>query len=214
MKYRLPCLDSSVFIGGLKDEIKKRVKRGVVYRFLLERARAHEFRMRMSAVAIAEVYKKRGASTLSGTGLDDFLALLDEDLIDVIEVDRNTALQAHKLCREYGGRLRPMDAVHLACALSAKSEVLLAWDGPLTTIRRDDIRIEEPVVYDLDLFSETPVATAEEQAEYDATHPSVREALNLQRSTSLNAAVRKHVAALPSRRRRMVTEAITRTFLR
>ena len=169
-KYKKPCFDSSIFIGGLGDgEIAKGIKRHVVFRFLWDKAKAGAFPVRISAITLAEVYKKQKCQTPSSGVLDEFLSYVNEPFVQIVEVDREVGLSAHALCRKYADvKLSPNDALHLACALRAQCDFLLAWDGPLADVKHPDIKIEEPVIYDPDLFAETEVATPKEIAEYDA----------------------------------------------
>lgn len=124
--YKKPCLDSSVFIGGLNDEIAGGIKRGVVFRYLVECAKNKDFKLYVASALIAEVYRPALSRTIPEVPvMDAFLELLGEDFIETVELDRETALVANKLCREHGGKLRPFDAIHLASALSAKCDYLL-----------------------------------------------------------------------------------------
>ena len=172
--YKRPCFDSSIFIGGYKKEICNLIKRGVVFDFLLEKARQQEFKILISSVAIAEVYRKKPDSPTTEGALDDFLELLNSDLLEVIEVDRDIAPEAHQLCRLHGGRIRPFDALHLASAAFdlARCDVLLTWDKGILGAGHSKIRVERPQVYDRDLFTESENATPEEQAAYYAANPT------------------------------------------
>ena len=168
-RYHKPCLDSSVFIGGLNGEIVNKIKRRVVLDYLWEKAQAGEFSaIYISAFAIAETYKKKGQLKANDGVYDEFLEFINESFVRVIELDRETALQAHELCRQYAGKgLMPSDAVHLASALRAGCDVLWAWDGPLTAITHPDIQIEEPYIYDRTFFTVNEIATPEEIEAYE-----------------------------------------------
>jgi len=61
----------------------------------------------------------------------------------------------------------PNDAIHLACALSAGCDVLIAWDRPVASVTHDKIRIEEPSIYEKDMLPAIEIATPEEIAEYE-----------------------------------------------
>jgi predicted nucleic acid-binding protein len=169
--YKNPCFDSSVFLGGLNNEIVRYVKRGVVYRYLIDKAKDGEFKIHISTVAIAEVYRAKDLGMASGSVLDDFMSLLEDDLIETIEVDRTAAIIAHKLCRTHGGALRPFDALHLACAQAAHCDYLLSWDGPLSKITHDSVLIKEPSIYERSLITESEQATPEEQATWYSDNP-------------------------------------------
>jgi predicted nucleic acid-binding protein len=167
-KYQKPCFDSSVFLGGLNEEIRNNIKRRVVLDYLWDKARSGEFYVFISAFAIAETFKKKTHPKPTDKMLDAFLEYINEDFVRVIELDRETALHAHELCRQFAANgLMPSDAVHLACALRAGCDVLLAWDGPLTSVVHSDIRIEEPRIYERTLWTVTEVATPEEVKAYE-----------------------------------------------
>jgi predicted nucleic acid-binding protein len=168
-RYKRPCFDSSVFVGGIRNEIANGIKRGVVFRFLWDKAKAGGFPVFVSAIALAEVYKIKAKPRPESAALDEFLECLNEPFVQIIEVDREIGLKAHALCREYSPqKLLPNDAVHLACALRAKCDYLLAWDTPLRAVSHPEILIEEPIVYDRVLFAESENATADEIKAYEA----------------------------------------------
>jgi len=163
--YKKPCLDSSVFIGGLGDEICNGIKRGVIFRYIWDNAKAGVFPIFISAITLAEVYKKKSQPNATpDSTLDEFLEHINEPFVQVIEVDRETGLKAHALCRQYSkNQLQPNDAIHLACALRAHCDFLLAWDTPLVDVFHPDIAIKEPAIYDRGLFmTDIEIATAEE----------------------------------------------------
>ena len=170
LRYSKPCLDASVFIGGLDREICNRVRRGVVFDHIWRQATAGNFTVYISAIAIAEVFKKRhrqcGLDHVKN--MDEFLKKIDEPFVEVIEVDREIALEANELCRVHGNRgLRPNDALHLASARRASCDVLLAWDSPLVGVGvANGVRIEEPAIYDRDMFTEDESATEVEEVIY------------------------------------------------
>ena len=167
-KYSRPCFDSSVFLGGLKNEISNGIKRGVIFRHLWSKAEDGEFKVFISSISLAEVYKKRKAASPSAKLLDEFLELINRSFVEVIEVDREVGLLAHALCRRFAAnKLMPNDAIHLACALRAKCDVLLAWDGPLTSVKHENIEIAEPAMFGKTLLSEDEHATEEEIKVYD-----------------------------------------------
>lgn len=170
--YLRPCFDSSVFIGGLGDgEICGGIKRKVIFDWLWEYAKAGKFEVYISALALAEVYKtKRHTSQATASPiLDEFLNLIEERFVNVIEIDRQTGLDAHALCRRYSQqKLWPNDALHLACALRARCDVLIAWDRPIVNITHERIRIEEPCIYERNIFNEkVEIASQEEIDEYE-----------------------------------------------
>jgi predicted nucleic acid-binding protein len=182
-KYKRPCLDSAIFIGGLVGEIAKDIKRDVVFDFLWQEAKAGKFKVFISALALAEVYKKKSAIKPGDAVLDEFLVYINEPFVEVIEVDREVGIQAHSLCRRYASaRLFPNDAIHLACALRAECDFLLTWDTPLLDVTHPDILIEEPVIYSKTLFTVSEIATPEEikaYSEKQAAELAARNALAL-----------------------------------
>jgi predicted nucleic acid-binding protein len=77
----------------------------------------------------------------------DLLKDFERDFVESVEVDREIGFEANLLCRTYAAnKLYPNDAIHLACALRAKCDVLLAWDRPLNSVSHPNIRIEEPQI--------------------------------------------------------------------
>ena len=101
--------------------------------------------------------------------MDEFLELIEERFVKVIEVHRQTGLDAHALCRKYASnKLWPNDAIHLACALQAGCDILIAWDRPVVGITHNDIRIEEPAIFEKDMLPAIEIATPEEIAEYES----------------------------------------------
>jgi predicted nucleic acid-binding protein len=168
-RFKKPCLDASVFIGGLDSEIVDGVKRGVIFQYLWERAKAGDFKIYISALTLAEVYKTKRRATPTGPVLDAFLEHIEESFVEVIEIDRETGLLAHALCRHFAAnKLYPGDACHLACAVRGGCDALLAWDGPLASIGKyKSVQIEEPQIWDRTLFQESELATEEEIEEYN-----------------------------------------------
>ena len=59
------------------------------------------------------------------------------------------------------------DAIVLACALQAKCDILLAWDEPLSVVKHESIRIEEPRMIGRLLITPSEKATPEEIEEYE-----------------------------------------------
>jgi predicted nucleic acid-binding protein len=143
--YHKPYLDSSVFIAWIKGEQIGGVDRKAIVEHILSVAQQGKFKIYTSALTLAEVHKKRNQPALSSDQDDRILAFFEHDFIELIEIDRRTGEHANRLCREFvSNGLLPNDALHLACALSAGCDVLLAWDARLTSIRHADITVEEP----------------------------------------------------------------------
>lgn len=175
--YKNPCFDSSVFLGGLNQEIVDGVKRGVVFSYLLERARAREFTIHIATVAIAEVFQSKTYGMQSGAAcLNDFMSLLEDNLLQPIEVDRETGINAHKLCRQFNV-LRPFDALHVACAEAAGCDYLLTWDKKLTKVNNTTLKIEAPCIYARNLLTESELANPAEQAAWNANNRARRKIL-------------------------------------
>jgi predicted nucleic acid-binding protein len=157
-QYKKPYLDSSVFIAWIKGEIieiqepqkkgkppvVKRIDRKGIVDHILTLAEKGEFKIYSSTLTLAEVHKKRNHPQLAAEQDEKILAFFENDFIELVDVDRTIGEEANKLCREYG--LLPADAIHLACALRAGCEVLLAWDDRLTKVSHPNIRIEEPQI--------------------------------------------------------------------
>ena len=143
-QYRKPYLDSSVFIAWLKGEVEvgTGVDRGKIGTHIMNLAAKGEYLIYASAWSLAEVHKPRGGTALADDQDERILAFFENDFIRLIVVDRLIGEQANRLCRLYG--LKPGDAVHLACALRAGCDVLLAWDGDLLKVSHPDINIERP----------------------------------------------------------------------
>lgn len=170
--YKKPCFDSSVFIAGLGDgEICRGIKRKVVFDWLWQKATDGAFEVYISSITLAEVYKtKRNSGTpTDGPLLDEFLERIETPFVKVIEIDRQIGLSAHALCRKFAAnKLWPNDALHLACALSAGCDVLIAWDRPLVSVTHDKIRIEEPSIYEKDMLPAIEIASPEEIKLYES----------------------------------------------
>lgn len=141
-QYKYPYLDSSVFIGWIKGEIIDNIDRKDITEHILKLAENKEFKICASALTLAEVHKKRGSIQLSDAEDESILEFFEREFIDIVDVDRTIGEQANRFCRRYP--LRPNDAIHLACALRAKCDVLLTWDGPFASVQHPDIVIENP----------------------------------------------------------------------
>jgi predicted nucleic acid-binding protein len=139
-QYKYPYLDSSVFIGWIKGE--RIGDRKDIADHILKLAENGFFKICASALTLAEVHKKRGSIQLSEAEDNSILDFFEHEFIDIVDVDRMIGEQANKLCRQYP--LQPNDAIHLACALKAKCDVLLTWDNPFVSVQHPDITIENP----------------------------------------------------------------------
>ena len=141
-QYQKPYLDSSVFIAWLKGEEVKGVSRQEVADHILTQAENGQFKIHTSAITLAEVHKLRTGPKLSSEEDDRILAYFEHDFILIIDADRAIGEEANKICRQYG--ILPNDGIHLACALRAACDVLLAWDDRFVSVDHPDIRVEEP----------------------------------------------------------------------
>lgn len=127
--YRYPCLDSPVFIAWIKGEVIDGIDRKLIADQVFNLARRGVFRIVISSFVIAEVFKPRHFSPLTDTGSDNILAFFEQDFIDVVDVDRRVAEEAHRLARQYG--ITAPDAIMIATAIRAKADVILTWDDAL-----------------------------------------------------------------------------------
>lgn len=145
-RYERPYLDSNVFIAWKKGEVIEGVDRAAIAEHILLQAdENHAYRITISALTIAEVYKvRRGGERLSKRATEDLLLYFQHDWFDIIPVDRRIGEDANGFCRQYG--ILPNDAIHLACALRASCDVLLAWDGRFCKVNHPSIRLEEPQI--------------------------------------------------------------------
>lgn len=141
-QYKNPYFDSSVFIAWIKDEVVNGVDRKEIADHILRHAEKKSFKINISALTLAEVHKKRGSPKLDDKDDELILDYFEHEFINIIDVDRKIGEQANRFCRQYA--IYPNDAIHLACALKAGCDVLLAWDDRLTSINHADIRIENP----------------------------------------------------------------------
>jgi predicted nucleic acid-binding protein len=146
-RYVKPYLDSSVFIAWLNRESVGGVNRFEIADQIIKKAEAGEFPIYISALTLAEVHKLPLGTKPSLTPAQDDLILrfFENDFIKVLPVDREIGEQANRLCRQFG--ILGNDAIHLACALRAKCDVLLVWDRLLgRNVQHPAIRVEEPQI--------------------------------------------------------------------
>ena len=141
-QYKYPYIDSSVFIGWIKGEKIGDIDRKDITDHIMKLAESGTFKLCASALTLAEVHKKRGSLQLTDAEDESILAFFEHEFIDIVDVDRTIGEQANRFCRQFP--LRPNDAIHLACALKAKCDVLLTWDNPLASVKHPDIAIEYP----------------------------------------------------------------------
>jgi predicted nucleic acid-binding protein len=147
-QYQRPYIDTSVFLGWKNHEVINGVDRYAVFQHIWEDAEAGMFKLYTAPLTFAETYKLRHQSQIQPIQtILDLLAEFEKDFVESIEIDREIGLAANLLCRQYAAnKLYPNDAIHLACALRAKCDVLLSWDRPLNSVVHPAIRIEEPQI--------------------------------------------------------------------
>ena len=145
MSYKLPYVDSSVFIAFLKGkeiDLKTNIDRAPIAKHVLKDAEDGKYSVITSTLTIAEVHKRRGWEKLTEDQSVDILDYLESDFIIYVEVDRAIAEAAHHICQDYGSR--PNDGIHIASAIRAKCDVLLVWDDKFEAIKHPQITIEQP----------------------------------------------------------------------
>jgi len=147
-QYQRPYVDASVFLGWKNREVINGKDSHAIFQHIWENAEGGLYKIYTSPLTIAEVFKLRHQTTIQPTQtILDVLKEFERDFLESIEIDREIGLQANLLCRQYAAnKLFPNDAIHLACAIRGKCDVLLAWDRPLNSITHPNIRIEEPEI--------------------------------------------------------------------
>jgi len=146
-RYLAPYLDSSVFIAWINKEVVDQVDRFAIADHIIRNAERGKYLIYISALTISEVHKLPRGTTPPLTKEQDemIIRFFLNDWFKVLPVDRDIGAAANKFSRDYG--IHGNDAIHLACALRAKCDVLLVWDRPLATkVQRPDIRIESPQI--------------------------------------------------------------------
>jgi len=134
-EYTRPYLDSSVFIAWLRGETHTNgVNRKAIADHILDEAKAGKYPIIISALTFAEVHKVKGDNKPHLTVAEDekILTYFEHEFFKVVDVDRTIGEEANRFCRLYN--IKPNDAIHLACALRAKCDVLLFWDRPVIEI--------------------------------------------------------------------------------
>ena len=153
-QYKKPYLESSVFIAWIKGESIPqtdaegkeigRENRAEIAKHILSLAEAGQFHVYTSSITITEVHKGNNGKPASD-GDSKTIDFFRSRFFKIIDVDRTIAESAHRCCRSL--RLKPYDAVHLACALRAGCDVLLTWDSDLLKITYDGITISKPQAF-------------------------------------------------------------------
>lgn len=120
------------------------VDRGGIVEHLLQLAERGAYSIHTSTLTLAEVHQKRGGLALREREDEEIIAFFERTFFEFIDVDRQIGEHANRIARNHG--LRPNDAVHVACAIRAQCEVVLAFDDQFTGKNGQvpGIRIEEP----------------------------------------------------------------------
>jgi predicted nucleic acid-binding protein len=143
-QYRQPYLESSCFIAWIKGEVVEKIDRKKIVQHILKLSEQGRFRIITSSWTLAEVHKRKSGPVLDEKEGNKILDFFEREFFDMVEVTRAIGEDAHRLARRYG--LKPTDAVHLAAAVRAKSDVLLTFDPDLYNIKHPNIRIEAPEI--------------------------------------------------------------------
>ena len=143
-QYKKPYFDANVFLAWIKKEEVNGVKRWEQVGHILTLAEKGQFHIFTSTITLAEVHKLRSGPILPDKENGELLAYFEHEFIELIDVDRMIGDQANAFCRQYG--IFPADAIHLACALRVKCDVVLAYDGRFSSVTHPQIKIEEPQI--------------------------------------------------------------------
>jgi predicted nucleic acid-binding protein len=154
LPYSKPYIESSVFIAFIKGEKTQGPNRDMdaeaIFASIIAAAMEGQFKIHTSSLTIAEVHKKKNCPELSDGECADLTPYFREEFITLVEVDREIGETANHLCRTHKAglgqkALRPNDAIHIASAMKAGSDVLLTWDPDLLSQTVDGLRIECPI---------------------------------------------------------------------
>ena len=144
-RYKKPYFDSSVFLAWIKKEVVNGVNRRTPADHILTLAENGNITIITSTLTLAEVHKLRSGDRTpvkdNESLLKAFERYLENDWIRLVDVDRSIGEEANAFCVQYG--LYPNDAIHLACAIRAKCDFLLAWDDRFNKVTHPKIKIEE-----------------------------------------------------------------------
>lgn len=151
ISYRRPYVESSVFIAFIRGEVRDGghdCKR--IFQAILDAATQGNILIYTSSLTIAEVCKKKQFPELLSNEIVDLRPYFRDPCIRIVEVDREIGEEASLLCQSslaqahQTPKLRPNDAIHLACAERAGCDYLLSYDQHLTGQERDGLIIEWP----------------------------------------------------------------------
>jgi predicted nucleic acid-binding protein len=113
----------------------------VAEHILLLAERGH-FKVFISSLRLAEVYKPQGYDPLNPTQNQRLLDYFEHEFFELVIVDRDIGLEANRIAAMHG--LNPNDAIHTACALRAGCDVVLTWDKRFLAKTAPGIGIERP----------------------------------------------------------------------
>lgn len=137
--------DANIFIAIVKRETIDEHERWWHCQQLLQEAEAGRCIAVTSTMTIAEVTGGRARPLYAHTK-EVIRSFFENEWVTLVETDRFVAESARELIWEFPV-LRPIDAIHLASAITADCEVLYTYDENhlLKLPGRSDIRIERPL---------------------------------------------------------------------
>lgn len=149
-RYKKPFLDSSVFIAAVnkeQDPADEGLPRCEIARYIFQAAERGDIQLYASTLVAAEVIFKKGSLALPEEVEPEIDALLDNRRhpITWVDIDYSLSSESRRLARLY--KLRANDAVHLASAIRARSDVLLRWDNNFGDSGVKEIQVLEPYWY-------------------------------------------------------------------
>lgn len=142
--YKKPYLDSCVYIAEIKGPLSDEAEKAELANRILTAAEQGEFSVVASTAVIAEVVKlRRGGGQTPPEDLVKINGVLDRSCFLWVEVDKPVALKAQELQRKYA-TLKPLDAIHIACALRGEADRVLTWDSVMLNAGVVEIPVAEP----------------------------------------------------------------------
>ncbi len=139
--YKRPYLDSSVYIAAIRGSPPEPTGRADTARRILQDAVDGRYQIYASTFVKVEVVKDSNRPVLQAPQ-ETVDAFLQRSCFVWLDLDIPTAEKARDLARNYG--LRPADAVHLATAIKAKADQLLAWDNRFPKGNFEGVLVTEP----------------------------------------------------------------------
>lgn len=127
LRYRRPSLDTNVWIDFLQGESASTPQRAELAREIFAGAEQGTYKIVASALVVAELLRDPASSvTVAGEELQLDRFFLQPFFIWVT-VDLSVARHARDLARRYQIK-KPLDAVHLACAIRGDADCFLTSD--------------------------------------------------------------------------------------